>query len=191
MDLHLDPCVKAYREIAGFKDISDFIDPWHQRGFMKDLERGELDFDGYMDECKRHCSPGTKTETILYCHRQFFGAPSPDTVKLIRELSAQYELSVLSNNNPVSMSILFPIFQGAGMPFETSFKHLFFSYEMHMLKPDAEIFRTAISQSGFKAGEILFIDDSPSNVQGGSEAGMKSVLYTPGTSLKQLIEANL
>lgn len=117
--------------------------------------------------------------------------PAPETVKLIHDLSKDFDLSVLSNNNSVSMSILFPIFQGAGLPFETSFKHLFFSYEMRMLKPDAEIFHAAIAQSGYKADEILFIDDSASNVEGGRAAGMKSVLYTPGTSLKSLVETSI
>lgn len=191
MDLHINRCIEAYRDIAGFKDVSDYLDPCHQRGFMKDLERGDIGFDGYIQECKRHCAPLTSTETILYCHRQFFSAPSQDTVRLVHDLSKRFELSVLSNNNAISMSILFPLFQGAGLPFETSFKHLFFSYEMHLLKPDAEIFRAAIARSGFKPEEILFIDDSPSNVQGGNSAGMKSVLYTPGTPLKSLIDKHI
>ncbi len=191
MDLYVDRCIKAYQDIAGFSDISDYIDPWHQRGFMKDLERGDMDYDGYMEECKRHCFPGTTEETILRCHKAFFGSPAPEKVAYIHELAKRFDLYILSNNNIVSMSVLRPIFAEAGLPFDSSFKKLFLSYEMRLLKPDAEIFRQAIAASGHSVDEILFIDDSQSNVDGGKAVGLRSVLYKQGDDLRDYVEANL
>ena len=158
---------------------------------MKDAELGTIDFDSFIEQIKQHSAPGTTTETILRCHRQFYGTPDQEVVKLIRELSTKFDLYILSNNNAVAMSILYPLFAGAGMPFETSFKGLFLSYEMHLLKPGAEIFNKAIEASGCAPEEILFIDDSPSNVQGAAALGIRSALYKQGTSLRDLIEANI
>ena len=191
MDLYIERCIEAYRNIAGFSTITDYLDPCHQQGFMKDAEIGAIGFDEFIEQIKFHCTPGTTTETILLCHRQFYGTPEQRVVRLIRELSQKYDLYVLSNNNPLAMSILYPIFTGAGMPFETSFKGLFLSYEMHMLKPGAEIFHKAIEVSGHKPEEILFIDDSPSNVQGAALVGIRSALFKQGGSLRALIKSKI
>lgn len=191
VDLYTERCIEAYRSIAGFSTITEYLDPCHQQGFMKDAERGTIGFDEFVEKIKLHSAPGTTTETILKCHRQFYGTPEQKVVRLIRELSQKYDLYVLSNNNPLAMSILYPLFAGAGMPFETSFKGLFLSYEMHLLKPGAEIFQKAMEASGYKPEEILFIDDSPSNVQGAAAVGMHSALFKQGSSLRALVKSKL
>ena len=71
---------------------------------------------------------------------------------------------------------------------DKSFKKLFFSHEMKLLKPDPEIYLRAIAESGHSVGECLFIDDSQRNVDGALAVGMHAVLYRPGIDdLRNLI----
>lgn len=192
LPLYPDRCKKAYRELAGFKDVDNFLDPCHQRGVFMRNELGEFDREGFIRECLRHCPPGTAPEIIPLCHKAFFGTPEPDTVALVKELAARYDIFLLSNNNALSMSLHIPNFEEAGLPLDTSFKKMFLSHEMHLLKPDPEIYRRAIEGSGYKAEECLFIDDSQSNVDGGIAAGMHAILFRPGTdNLRTLVTAAL
>ena len=191
LPLHLDRCVEAYRTIAGFKDIGEYLDPCHQRGFFLDNEIGKYDRDGFIAECLKHCPPGTTADDIVRAHNQFFGTPAPDDVALVKELGQKYDIFLLSNNNALSMSLHIPNFEQAGLPLDKCFKELFLSHEMHLLKPDLEIYRQAIARSGHAADECLFIDDSQKNVDAGNAAGMHAVLLTPGASLRALVEANL
>lgn len=192
LPLDMNRCIKAYREIAGFEDIDKYLDPCHQHGFFLDIEKGTLDYEGFMEECRRHCRPGTGRDTIMYCQSQFFGTPQPDDVALVKELSQVYDVYMLSNNNPVSMRLHIPNFEGAGLPLEGSFKKLFFSHEMRMLKPDPEIYLTAISESGCRPEECLFIDDSRKNVDGAIAVGMHAIHYRPGTdNLRTLVTGAL
>ena len=189
LDVHR--CIKAYREVAGFKDIGDYIDPCHQHGFFVDMEAGLISLDEFYAECLRHCPPGTTRETIFRCHREFFGTPAPDDVALVKELGQKYDVFLLSNNNALSMLMHIPNFERAGLPLNKSFKKMFLSHEMHLLKPDPEIYLRAIAQSGHRADECLFIDDSQKNVDGALAVGMHAALLTPGTSLRTVVEANL
>ncbi|MBO4476193.1 MAG: HAD family phosphatase [Bacteroidales bacterium] len=187
LPLYHDRCVKAYREIAGFKDIGEYLDPCHQKGFFLDLEAGRISLDTFMEECLKHCAPGTTRETILRCHNEFFGTPKPDDVALVKELSQRYDVFLLSNNNALSMILHRPNFASAGLPLDTSFKEMFLSHEMRMLKPDPEIYLEAIRRSGHKAGECLFIDDSQKNVDGAIAVGMRAVLLPDGASLRETV----
>lgn len=191
IDLYLDRCADAFYNVAGLKQIRSILDPWHQRGFLNDAENGTLDYDGYMKECLSLCKPGTTVETILYCQRQFFGEPSPKSINCVRRLSGEYELFLLSNNNAVSMSVLRPLFEEAGLPLDSSFKKLFLSYEMHLLKPSEAIYLKAIEESGHAPGEILFVDDSQANLDAAAKLGINTVLYSTGDDLGALLDAAL
>ncbi|MBR4809311.1 MAG: HAD family phosphatase [Bacteroidales bacterium] len=191
LPLFPERCIKAYREIAGFADIADYIDPCHQRGFFLDNEIGLYDRDGFIAECLKHCPPGTAPDDIVRAHDQFFGTPAPDDVALVKELSRKYDVFLLSNNNALSMSLHRPNFEKAGLPLDTSFKKMFLSHEMHLLKPDPEIYLRAIAGSGRKPEECLFIDDSQKNVDGALAVGMRAVLLPAGASLRATIKANL
>lgn len=191
LPLYPDRCIKAYREIAGFTDIADYIDPCHQKGFFVDNEAGLMSLDEFISGCIAHSAPGTTRDTIIRCHEQFFGTPDPDNVALVKELALKYDVYLLSNNNALSMTLHRPNFEQAGLPLDTSFKKMFLSHELHLLKPAPEIYRIAIAESGCKPEECLFVDDSQKNVDGALAVGMRAVLLPAGASLRQVVEAQL
>ena len=63
------------------------------------------------------------------------------------------------------------------------FKKEFISSRMKMLKPSREIFDAAAAEIGLPPEEILFIDDSQTNVDGALAAGWQAGLYVQGTDL--------
>jgi len=58
------------------------------------------------------------------------------------------------------------------------FDDLILSYEYNSVKPEEDIYRRAARKAGVKAGEILFVDDRLSFVQGAVAYGMRAVLIT-------------
>ena len=50
------------------------------------------------------------------------------------------------------------------------------SYEVHQIKPDAEIFHTLLDRYGLKAEESIFLDDTNINVDAARGVGMKGLL---------------
>ena len=52
------------------------------------------------------------------------------------------------------------------------------SYEVHMLKPDPEIFLYTLRKFGLKAEETLFVDDNAHNVEAANALGMTAYQFT-------------
>ena len=52
-----------------------------------------------------------------------------------------------------------------------------FSCEHHLVKPEPAIYRLCLDLLGRSAGECLFLDDSPANVEGGRAAGIASIHF--------------
>ena len=78
-----------------------------------------------------------------------------------------------------------------GIDWRHVFKDEFISCYMKMLKPSAEIFNEAVRRIGLPADEIMFIDDSQSNIDGAAAVGIRAVFYSPEDNLGEVVEANL
>ena len=110
----------------------------------------------------------------------------PATKALIEDLKlAQYKLYVLSN-----MSLEFIEFLRK-MDVYKYFDGEVVSCEEHIVKPDAEIYKTLIDRYSLVESETLFIDDRKSNIKAAREAGWKGFdfdAYHPEDSCNKLRE---
>ena len=117
-----------------------------------------------------------------------------------KELKEKYDLYMLSNNNEMCMTFAGEEFRRNGLPLESTFRKLFLSHEMHLLKPGDAIFQETIREIGrlsgtpeapVRADEMLFIDDSPANVEAALRNGMKAAHFRQGGDLRATLEQNL
>lgn len=51
------------------------------------------------------------------------------------------------------------------------------SSDVHIIKPDVEIYKYLLDEYGLKAEECLFIDDREENVNGAKKSGMNGVIF--------------
>ena len=98
-------------------------------------------------------------------------------------LAKDYPIYGLSNNNEISVQRMHEIYEENGLDWQRVFKKEFISSRMKMLKPSREIFDAAAAEIGLPPEEILFIDDSQTNVDGALAAGWQAGLYVQGTDL--------
>ena len=221
IDLDLERCRKAFAEDVGYRKIDELLDAWHQKGFYSDLEEGKLSADEFRRKIIEgsvsagHSVPTTESvscaesvpSTESVPTTESVSAVSPDEVDhamwalltgiepykidFLRELSGKYDLYLLSNNNGISMVRCRQIFKEAGLPMEKVFRKQYLSYEMKMLKPSPQIYRAVIDDIGLSPDEMLFIDDSVSNVAAAASLGIHAVQYVPGADLRAAVNAGL
>lgn len=53
-----------------------------------------------------------------------------------------------------------------------------FSYQVKLIKPDAEIFCALFEKYGLHAEECVFLDDLPANIEGAKTVGMHGIVFT-------------
>ena len=191
VDIDFEACLNAFHDDCGFERISEFLDPCNQRGFFQKMESGQASEEEFIDEVLTYCRPGTSRDAVRESFWKLITVIPQEKIDLMRELSQKYPLYMLSNNNPVVMPHCRRIFRNAGVPMEEIFKELFVSCDMKMMKPNPEIFEEAIRRTGFKAEELIFVDDSERNAEAGRQAGMRSLFYERGTDLRKLLESVL
>lgn len=108
----------------------------------------------------------------------------PEVLALMADLAESgISLAVLSNA-PSSMGRLIKAQEWA-----TRFRHLVFSGDLGVMKPDAVIFRKLLARLEADPGEVAFVDDHADNVAGAIAVGISALRFTGATQARQDLRA--
>ena len=178
-------CIDAFIGNMGFEKITEILDPWHQKGIFGSFEEGLVSADEFRSWILERSRPGCKPEDVDRCMWTLLTGMDPATAAAVRSLAGRYPLYLLSNNNPISMRRCHALLAENGL--SDAFNGEFISYEMKMLKPSAQFYKEVVRRLGLAPEEVLFIDDSVSNVEGAKVVGIDARLFVPGSPLANLL----
>ena len=106
--------------------------------------------------------------------------PFPDTVALIDELkSAGHRLFYLSNMPAPLAEHLERTY-----PLDDWFEAGLFSARVQQIKPNADIFHTALAHFDVAAQDCIFLDDRPANVAMAQSLGWQALLFTTAAAAR-------
>ncbi len=93
----------------------------------------------------------------------------------ILELRKRYHIFLLSNTNSIHWEWAERNrFRYKGYGADDFFDRIYLSYEMHMLKPNVEVFKHVLQDSMITAGTTFFIDDSSANCKAAESLGIRT-----------------
>lgn len=188
VDLDLDACRDAFKQLLGFYEIDEILDPCHQKGIVGDMEEGLVSGDAFRDYVLEHSRPGAERVDVDVAFNKILGGIAPYKVDMLRRLAEKYDIYMLSNNNPIATECAEKMFDKAGFSMKTDFRKCYISYQMKMLKPSSEFYKAVIDDIGLPASEMVFVDDSKANVEAAIAAGLPAVWYCPGSDLEELMD---
>lgn len=108
-----------------------------------------------------------------------------ENMDLLHEIKIHYRTFLLSNTNQVHLDYYFQKLQRNYhlKNMDGFFEKTYYSHLIHRRKPDADTFLYVLKDSGLKAEETLFIDDSPQHVEGARRAGLKAYHLKKGEKI--------
>ena len=187
IDLDMEGCKRAFVENLGFHEIHTILDPCHQKGIIGDLEEGLVDADEFRAYVLERSNPGVLPHLVDEAFWHILLSIAPEKIDLLKRLSGKYDLYMLSNNNPVCLPRSEAMFEEAGFPIYENFKKCYMSFQMKALKPSEKFYKAVVADIPLPAEEMIFVDDSQTNVGGAIAAGLPAVYYKPGTDLARVL----
>ena len=101
-------------------------------------------------------------------------------LRRLRKMEGVASVSLLSNTNELHWECCCQNwFNANGNKLEDFFDKIFLSQELHLQKPDPEIFRTAIRTLNAHPSKTIFIDDNAENIAAASSCGLQTLHATP------------
>jgi putative hydrolase of the HAD superfamily len=104
-------------------------------------------------------------------------------------LKSHFQLILLSNTSSIHAEQFTKVSLGPeGQNLFSLFNHVYYSFEMGLVKPDTAIYQQVLNEQGFSAEEVLFFDDNVANINSAKSMGIPSFLVDPSRSLSQIQE---
>lgn len=180
-DLHPQRCLDAFRQLGC--TINMFPTQYSQfEGVFKQIDRGEITTLQFYDAIRQQGQVPTATnEQIRQAWLSVLGDIPEERFQAFSRLRRTHRLYILSNANDLHWQYLSRermIYRGHNILHW--FTHIFLSYEMHLEKPEPEIYQAVLDQAAIKAGETLFIDDNQPNLDAAARLGYHTLLSTGG-----------
>lgn len=153
------------------------------------LEKGEISEDQFVEEILRHVNKPIEKEDIINAWNELLLDFPQERIKLLDELnkSKRFRTFLLSNTNLIHKKVYNQdLFKRFSKRLEDLFETAYFSHEIAMRKPDAEIFQYVLDREKLEPSETLFIDDSPDNIAAASALGIKTFHIKDGASITDL-----
>jgi len=167
--IDLDPgsTFKAFERLTGrpFEHWKEGMD--HSQLFL-DYEKGLIDDTQFREGVRRLGNiTATDAEIDLAWNAMLGNIPAHRIQKVV-ELGQDFTTYVLSNTNHIhELAFNQILYRSMGKAELGHFFHkVYFSHNMKLRKPDAEIYRAVLDDSGLKPEEVLFLDDKPENLRG-------------------------
>lgn len=166
--LRLDPYNKwlsdhNYKREGNWREISDRYD----RGMISSVD--------YLNELSSESGIAAADIKDAFVNTNAF---DDEVVALLSVLKSKYKVGLLSNAGGPGLR---RILQEKGI--EGIFDEIIISGEVGYIKPEREIFEIALQKLDVQAGEAIFIDDNPQNIDGADQLGIHTILFTSARQL--------
>nr|BAL57825.1 HAD family hydrolase [uncultured Bacteroidetes bacterium] len=136
-------------------------------------EKGLLSTKGFLAHLRKRF-PEHSLEALIEAWNAMLLGPLPQTPAILHALSRAYSLALLSNTNDLHLMVVEPDI----LPWSPYFEDMFFSNRLGQRKPDPDTYRTVLKKLGWNPEKTLFVDDSPTNIEGARQAGLQTLLLS-------------
>jgi putative hydrolase of the HAD superfamily len=188
-DLHFEKTKQAFLDLGlAIWDESVPHDP--QNDLFIPFEIGTISAAQFRQRVRGYCSHQIEDELIDNAWNAMLGDLPEERWEILKEAKKRYQTYLLSNTNSIHLPYYFGRINE--MYGKYGYTHLFnrtyFSYELGLRKPNADIFKYVIKDAGIIPEETMFIDDFIENIDTAKLMGFQTIHLKAPLTLKDVFE---
>ena len=181
---------KAFMNL-GVGNFDELYSKAQQSHLFIDLEKGLIEPEEFREGLRKISGLNVNDELLDSTWNEIIGDYPPERIELLKKISANYNLYLLSNTNIIHYSYYISKFMKEfGFDFNSLFDKTYWSFKIGKRKPDKESYEFVADDSGIVPGETLFVDDSEQNIMAAMESGYQVFYITPGNDIFSIFEGN-
>jgi putative hydrolase of the HAD superfamily len=175
--LDIDP-VQTLNQLKslGVKDLDIFQSPEFQHEVMGKFERGVLTPEVFRDKVRSFIGNNLCDQDIDDAWNALLLDIPKERIAVLEEVKKHYPIFLLSNSNEIHYDMYLRDLQlrFGYREFDQLFTKAYFSFDLHLSKPDPEIFEFVMYQHKLNPEETLFIDDTAEHIESAKKLGIRT-----------------
>lgn len=180
--------IKAFQNL-GIANFAEIFTQAQQTDVFDRLDKGEITPQAFRDKVRAYApSLGLTDKQIDDAWNAMLLDMPMERLKVLSALKPNYRMFLLSNTNEIHVDYFSETINRAVGKNDLSdyFEKIYYSNEIGMRKPNADIFEFVLRENGLNAGETLFIDDSVQHIEGARRLGIHAYHLTNGETINNL-----
>ena len=185
IDYHLTR--KAF-EKAGIHNFNDMYSQAAADELFDDLETGKIDPPDFYRKLNERAGVHLSDSDIRQAWNAMLLDFREESLERIAALRPKYKLYLLSNTNHIHLTAFNEIYhrKKRNIAFPDHFIKAYYSCEMGLRKPNADIFEFVLSENQLDPSTTIFIDDSVQNIAAARSVGLQTILLENGKKIEDL-----
>ena len=193
INLNVSRCVGNFKRLMGEENVRNVlgIDDEGEgivavsaatQQLMHDYEYGNISTEAFLHSVCSYCYPGTTIEDVRSAWMSMLDELPQERLDYIAKLrQAGYRTILLSNSNELHWNPIFEQFHLAQY-----FDRIFASQQLHMAKPNKEIYDYVVREANIDSAHTIYVDDLDKNRAAGEKyAGWRTCASVE--ELKQIL----
>ncbi len=166
--------INAFKSL-GLDNFEKFFTQHQQIYLFDSFETGKINSELFVKKIQEFLPDSSNKEIIDAWNAMLIGLPT-DYLKLLDDLSKNYNLYLLSNSNDIHIQFVSEFMQKKlNIPsINQFFEKTYYSQKIGMRKPHKSTFEWVLNDANILAEETLFIDDTYQHVEGAKQVGLKT-----------------
>jgi glucose-1-phosphatase len=156
--------------LEGRMDEAGLMHRWLFSPAVRTFESGRCSLGTFCADIVRELDLPMDEAGFLRLFMTFLDEPFPEAAEILPALAKQMPTGILSNTSDAHWQMCRTM-----LPALDVVRHLFLSFRMGLLKPDAAMFRKVLSELDAPPGSVLYFDDHPANVIAARAEGIQAV----------------
>ena len=165
--------IDAFEKI-GVINASSFYSKSSQLNIFSQLETGRISKHDFVLEIQKFAPKASATQIINAWNAILQDLPD-ERLEVLKKIKDKFSIFLLSNTNSIHIE---KIINNLGVKkyeeFYNLFDKVYYSHEIKLRKPNADIFRLVIKENNLSIKKTLFIDDSIQHIESAKRIGLKT-----------------
>jgi putative hydrolase of the HAD superfamily len=187
--LDIDPQLTVDEFVRlGFSDLEKLNSTEFTEEILGKFERGILTPEVFRDKLRSFLSINITDQQIDDAWNALLYDIPGIRIDIIEQVKSNYQIFLLSNSNEIHYDLFVRDLQlrFGYDEFDQLFNKAYFSFDLHLLKPNPEIFEFVINQHDLDFKTTLFIDDNIRNIEAAQKVGLSTYHLTKPERIRDI-----
>ncbi len=189
IDVDYNRTINAFKTL-GLKNFDELFNQASQSRLFDLFDTGECSSDEFFGRLEKYLSPAVSRQQVVSAWNAMLGGFPKENYELLLKLKTHYRTFLLSNTNETHLDYYFSkLKEWYGISnMDGFFEETYYSHQIHLRKPETEIFEYVIDENRLNPRETLFVDDSLQHVKGARKAGLHAIHLKPPSRLRDIFD---
>lgn len=173
---------------AGVRNFDEMYSQSEADDLFQHLETGKISEDSFFKELNKKAGLDLPANEIENAWNSMLLTFREKSLEFLKKIKPKYKIFLLSNTNHIHLKELKNIYHNKPreFSFEKYFDKAYYSCEMGLRKPNADVYNFVLEENDLDPAKTLFVDDSIQNVEAAKLSGLQTILLPAGKNIEDL-----